>query len=305
MFSRHAADLARPGVWCFADSLSAKDSAALALRVQELAYSAMWLPETIGRDPFAHIAYLANGTESLLFATGIANIYHRHPGVMKQAANTVAEQSGDRFLLGLGVSHERTVAGVRGLDYSRPLAFMREYLRSLDAGPYAGPPPSRSIPVLLAALGPKMTQLAAESASGIHSYSTPPRHTARARAILGPEKLLCVEQKVVLTRDVVAGRALARRALGRIIGLPNYRRCWLSLGLAESDIENVSDAFVDAIVAVGDEQLIRDHVQHHYDAGATHVCINPLDPAGSSAPDMHALQRLSGVLGSATTPANS
>ena len=100
------------------------------------------MPDTL----FAHIAYLADRTESLIFATGIANVYHRLPGVTMQAANTLAEQTGDRFVLGLGVSHERTVAGLRGLDYSRPLQFMRDYLKSAAASPYSGPRSVQEVP---------------------------------------------------------------------------------------------------------------------------------------------------------------
>lgn len=98
------ARLRTPGVWQFTDRLSAPDAAALAARGESLGYSSLWLPETVGRDPFAHIAHLASQTRSLLFATGIASIFHRHPGVMKQAAMTLAEQTGGRFILGLGVS---------------------------------------------------------------------------------------------------------------------------------------------------------------------------------------------------------
>src|SRR5690606_7234842 len=158
--------------------------------------SALWLPDTIGRDPFAHIAHLAHATKTLVFATGIASIFHRHAGPMKQAALTVAEQTDGRFVLGIGVSHAPFVAGVRGLDYSKPLTRMREYLAAMDNAPYGGPQPAEPPPRLLAALGPKMLELAASQADGAHPYWTTPEHTAQAREILGPDKLLCVEQKV-------------------------------------------------------------------------------------------------------------
>ncbi|MEO5725179.1 MAG: LLM class flavin-dependent oxidoreductase, partial [Ilumatobacteraceae bacterium] len=126
----------RTGVWFPTDAMTASEAATFAQRVEALGYSALWLPETVGRDPFAHIAFLATETSSLTFATGIANIFNRHPGVMGQAANTLAEQTGGRFVLGLGVSHAPIVAGVRHLDYSKPLQRMGEYLAAMDASPY-------------------------------------------------------------------------------------------------------------------------------------------------------------------------
>src|SRR5262245_29562805 len=130
------------GAWHFTDAMSIAVAEAFAARVEELGYSALWLTDTLGRDPFAHIAHLARGTSTLIFATGIASIFHRHPGVMQQGANTLAEQSDGRFLLGVGVSHGPMVAGLRGLDYSKPLTQMREYLAAMDVAPYSAVPPA-------------------------------------------------------------------------------------------------------------------------------------------------------------------
>ena len=178
------------GVWYFTDAMTVDAASAFAVRVEELGYSTLWLPDTVGRDPMAHIAYLATQAKTLLFATGIASIFHRHPGPMKQAALTLAEQTGGRFVLGLGVSHAPMVAGLRQLDYSKPLTKMRDYLDAMNASPYGAPAPAEQPPTLLAALGPKMLELAATHADGAHPYWTTPEHTAQARAILGPDKLL-------------------------------------------------------------------------------------------------------------------
>ena len=113
------------GVWYFTDGMTVEAAGEFAARIETLGYSALWLPDTVGRDPMAHIAYLATKAPTLTFATGIASIFHRHPGPMKQAALTLAEQTGNRFVLGLGVSHAPMVAGVRQLDYSKPLSQMR------------------------------------------------------------------------------------------------------------------------------------------------------------------------------------
>jgi probable F420-dependent oxidoreductase len=285
--------LKAPGVWYFTDGMDAGAAAETAAHIEALGYSALWLPETVGRDPFAHIAFLAERTSSLIFATGIASIFHRHPGVMKQVALTLAEQSGDRFVLGLGVSHAPMVAGLRKLDYSKPLTQMSEYLDAMESSPYGARAPESPPPRLLAALGPKMLELAAEKADGAHPYWTTPEHTAQARAALGPDKLLCVEQKVVLTTDASAAREAAKAALAVYAGLPNYRNNWLRLGFSEAEIEVRADRFIDAVVAWGDEGALRARVADHYAAGANHVCIQPLTPGtGMGRLDWRALEAL-------------
>jgi probable F420-dependent oxidoreductase len=272
--------------------MGAGEAADLAGRIEALGYSTLWLPETIGRDPFAHIAWLASQTSTLHFATGIANIYHRHPGAMKQVANTLAEQSGGRFLLGLGVSHGPMVAGLRGLDYSKPLSRMREYLAAMDASPYGAREPQAPPPRLLAALGPKMLELSATAADGAHPYWTTPEHTAMAREVIGPKALLCVEQKVILGTDPDAARAIANNAIGLYTALPNYRNNWKRLGFTDAEIEGRAERFVDAVVVWGDEDRLRAGIQAHYDAGADHVCIQPLSAGPRGTLDWRALEAL-------------
>ena len=266
------------GVWTPTDGLPLPKVVDLVQRIEGLGYSAVWVPDTMGRDPFAHIASLADQTQSLIFATGIASIHHRHPGPMRQAAATLAESTNGRFVLGLGVSHAPFVEGVRGLDYSKPLTTMRNYLEAMESAPYMSATPDTPAPTLLAALGPKMLELSGERADGAHPYWTTPEHTATARKILGPDKLLCVEQKVVLTDDAEAARRTARGALGIYAGLPNYRNNWLRLGFKEEDIDAQSDSFIDALVGWGSADAIRARVDEHMQAGADHVCIQPMTP---------------------------
>ena len=280
------------GVWYFTDAMTVEAAGAFAARVEEVGYSALWLPDTVGRDPMAHIAYLATQTRSLVFATGIASIFHRHPGPMKQAALTLAEQTGGRFVLGLGVSHAPMVAGLRQLDYSRPLSQMRSYLEAMGSSPYGAPAPAEQPPTLLAALGPKMLELAATHADGAHPYWTTPEHTAQARTILGPDKLLCVEQKVVLTTDAGGARDAAGAAIAAYANLPNYRNNWTRLGFSDDEIDHRDARFVDALVAWGDDASIRGRVQAHHDAGADHVCIQPLSVEGFGRLDWAALEAL-------------
>jgi probable F420-dependent oxidoreductase len=285
--------LGRLGVWYFTDSLSAPEAAAFAQKVETLGYSALWIPEAVGREPFAHASWLLANTRRLVLATGIANIYARDAVAAKQGQHTLAEQSGGRFLLGLGVSHQPMVERVRGHAYETPVKTMRAYLERMKAAPYLGPRPPEEPPTVIAALGPKMLALARDMARGAHPYLVPPEHTAMAREVLGKGPWLCTEQKVLLERDASKARDVGRRAAALYLGLPNYRNNLIRLGFKESELDGGgSDRVIDAIVAWGDEQAIRKRVQAHLDAGADHVCIQPLNPAGIPRPDERVLELL-------------
>lgn len=282
------------GVWWFTETMDVDTAADFARRLETMGYGALWIPETLGRDPFAHAAVLLDRTERIVVATGIANIFNRHSGAMKQAQNTLAEHSGDRFLLGLGVSHAPLVAGVRKLDYSKPLTHMREYVAGMAESMYLAPAPAQTPKTLLAALGPKMLELAASAADGAHPYWTTPEHTAVAKEALGPDKMLCVEQKVVLCTDATDARAAARQALAMYITLPNYFKNWFRLGYTEDDlVDGGSDRLVDGLVPWGTVDQIEERLRAHADAGATHICIQPLKPdARPGEPDFDALEAL-------------
>jgi probable F420-dependent oxidoreductase len=286
--------LGKLGVWYFTEGMSATQAAEAAQRIETLGYAALWLPESVGRNPFAHAAWLLAKTSSLIIATGIASIYHREPGVTMAAQKTLAEQSGNRFLLGLGVSHKPMVEGVRGLKYGQPVATMRDYLTKMDASPYSAVPPSEVPPRVIAALGPKMLELARDMCTGAHPYFTSPDHTAMARKVLGPTPWLCVEQKVILETDPTKARTLARAAAQMYLGLPNYRNNWLRSGMTEADLSNGgSDRFIDATFAWGTVDAVKARIKAQCDAGASHVCIQPVNPNGRMG-DLHwqALEQL-------------
>ena len=225
-------------------------------------------------------SWLLSKTKTLNLATGIANIYHREPGVTLAAQKSLAEQSNNRFLLGLGVSHTRIVEGIRGLKYGPPLSTMRRYLEAMEEAPYTGAKPSEEPSLVIAALGPKMLALAAEKTNGAHPYFTSPDHTAVARNIMGKDSWLCVEQKVILESDPVKARELAKPVAKTYKDLPNYRNNWIRMGLTEDDIDNMSDKFIDATFAWGSEQTIQNRIKEHFDAGADHVSIQPVNTNG-------------------------
>jgi probable F420-dependent oxidoreductase len=285
------AKLGRLGVWAWLDHLSAPEAAAFARDLEAWGYGALWIPEAVGRDPFALIGYLAGQTSKLVLATGIANIYARDALTMRAVRETLGEASQGRFLLGLGVSHAPMVTGLRKHEYGKPIATMRAYLNAMAAATYVGPTPAEPAPIVLAALRPKMLELSRDAARGAHPYFVPPEHTARARAILGKDAWLCPEQMVLLETDATRARAIARQNIGIYIGLPNYRNNLLWLGFSDADFENGgSDRLVDAIVAWGDEKVIGDRIQAHLDAGADHVCIQSFPADGGRGFDRRVLE---------------
>jgi probable F420-dependent oxidoreductase len=270
-------DLGRVGIWHFLDAAPALAAQDAAREIESLGFKALWIPEGMGREAFTHAGLLLAATERLIVATGIANVWARDAMAMAAAQKTLAEAYPGRFLLGMGVSHAPLVAGLRGHEYQRPLSFLRRYLDAMDAAPFMGAAPADPPPRVLASLHPKSLELARERAWGSHPYFVPPEHTARARAILGPDKLLAPEQMVCLETDATAARAIARQAMQMYLGLPNYVTNLLALGFADDDVANGgSDRLVDAIVAWGPMDKVAARVQAHHDAGADHVCLQVL-----------------------------
>jgi len=270
-------DLGRVGIWHFLDLSPAPVAQEAAREVERLGFKTLWIPEALGREAFTHAGLLLAGTERLTVATGIANVWARDAMAMAAAQKTLAEAYPGRFLLGMGVSHAPLVGGMRGHAYEKPLSFLRSYLDTMDTAPYMAAQPSEPPPRVLASLHPKSLELARERAWGSHPYFVPPEHTAKARAILGPGKLLAPEQMVCFETDPSAARAVARQAMQTYLGLPNYVRNLRALGFTGDDVANGgSDRLVDAIVAWGGIDAVAARVKAHHDAGADHVCLQVL-----------------------------
>jgi len=281
------------GVWCSTHGLNLSQLTDLVQRTERLGYAALWYPEARGHESFSLGSFLLSRTETLIVATGIANIYARDATAMKQGQHTLAQLSGGRFLLGLGVSHVPMVENTRGHKYGKPVATMRAYLDAMERAVAIAPTLDETPPTVLAALGPKMIELAAERTAGVHPYNVTPEHTAQARRIVGPDAWVCVEQMVLMVSDPTKARGVARQTLDPYMSLPNYRNNWLRLGFSEEELaDGGSDGFLDAMVAWGDESAIKRRVREHLDAGASHVCIQPLHPDGTRLPDLEALEAL-------------
>ena len=292
-------DIGKLGVWYFLDAMPAPESAAFAKKVEQHGYSALWIPEAAGREPFAHGGYLLANTSKLILATGIANIWARDPLAMAAASRTLAELSGGRFVLGIGVSHGPLVEKLRGHHYDKPYSYMKDYVAKLKTAfsqpfMYQSVKPKEDPPVLLAALHPKMLALAASEVRGTHTYFVPPEHTAKIRAAIGPQAWICAAQAVILESDPAVARKAARAYMKTYVPrLPNYTNNLKALGWQDEEFKDgCSDRLVDAIVAWGSADQIRERIAAHHRAGATHVCILPLRADGAPLPDEHALEAL-------------
>ena len=270
-----SAQLGRVGVWSFAlQRLSAADAGAAMQELERLGFASVWMPESVGsKDVMAHAALLLGASDRAIVAPGIASIYARDPMAMAGGAKALAEAYPGRFVLGIGVSHAPSVK-LRGGDYGKPIETMTAYLDAMDAASYAGPEPSEPVPLVLAALGPRMLELAASRTDGAHPYFVPIEHTPMARAALGPEPCLAVEQTAVLSTEPAEARRIGRAFARHYLALPNYANNLRRLGWADEDIANDgSDRMIDAVIAWGDVDAIVARVKAHLDGGADHVCV--------------------------------
>ncbi|NQZ95238.1 MAG: TIGR03620 family F420-dependent LLM class oxidoreductase [Myxococcales bacterium] len=286
-------DIGRVGVWTRTDGFSTGEAIEFAQRVEELGYGALWIPDAFGRDPFAHAALLFSHTSRLVIGTGVVNIHLREAQATACAQKELHDQSDGRFLLGLGVSHATAMESLFRKPYPKPLASMRAYLDAIEKAMWWGPELDGEPPIVLAALGPLMLKLAGERTLGAHPFFAPPENTQRSREIMGPGPWLCPEQKVLLETDPAKARERARTAMSGPLTMPNYRRNLMRSGFEESELDDGgNDRVVDAVVAWGDVEALVERVQDHLDAGATHVCIQPLDVANPTRPSLKTLEAL-------------
>ena len=269
------------GLWTMSFDRVPWTETQVALRgAEEHGWRALWLPESTGHEVISLATACLASTSELVIATGIANIWARDALALRRAQSLICEAFPDRFLLGVGVSHPG-LAKRRGADYADvpPLRRLREYLDAMDAVPSRGAVQESQPPRVIAALGPKMLELARDRADGAHTYNSPPSHTSWARTILGEGRLLIPEVKVVLNRSTDDSRELARKNLP--VTLPSYAANLIRSGFAPEELQNgASDRVVDALVAYGDADAVRGRVGEHLRAGADQVVLNVLTEPG-------------------------
>jgi probable F420-dependent oxidoreductase len=271
--------IGRVGIWSgqfdFSPAPVMRDAAR---EVQDLGYGALWTGEAVGREVLTAAQLLLAASDTLVIATGIANIWARDALAMAAGQLALGEAFPGRFMLGIGVSH-KPLLDVRGQDYGSPLTFMRNYLDGMDHGydVYRADKPTPMPPRLLAALGPKMLDLAAEKADGAHTYFVPPEHTASARERLGPRKILAPEQVCVLSTEPGVAREIARRHTSSYLRLANYTNNLKRFGFDDRDFaDGGNDRLVDTICAWGDVDAVAARIRAHLDAGADHVAVQVL-----------------------------
>ena len=277
------ARLGKLGIWSFGLQANTAAAEREALAAYEAAgYRTTWFPESIGsKEALAHAALLLAGSARMVVATGIANNYARAPMAMMTGARTLAEAWPGRFVLGIGVSHAPAVAA-RGSVYERPLTRMRAYLDAMDAAPWVGPAVGEAPTIVLAALGPRMLELAAERTDGAHPFFVPVEHTAMARGVMGAGPLLLVEQAAVLDTDAARARETARAFAVRYLAMANYANNLRRLGWSDADLANGgSDRLVEAVVVQGSVAAIAARVREHLDAGADHVSVQLRGPGAA------------------------
>ncbi|MGI8930327.1 MAG: LLM class flavin-dependent oxidoreductase [Candidatus Limnocylindria bacterium] len=281
--------LGRLGVWGHLDSLSADGARAYARRVEELGFGALWVPETVGREPFTLLGVLAGVTSRLVLATSIVNIWGRDAQATRMAAMTLSEATAGRFVLGLGVSHPHLVDRLRGHHFDRPLSRMREYLAAYRTAVYRGPAAADASepPVMIAALRERMTDLAATDADGALPYLVTVERVAWMRARLDAARsdqrpTLVVTLPVVLD-EPAAGLEAGRAYLAPYLRTPTYQASWELQGFGADDWEQPgSDWLVNAMVSVGSEADARGRAAQLHAAGADHVAIIPIGPGGGT-----------------------
>ncbi len=285
-------NIGKRGIWFHTDSLSSEESAQLVQKIERLGYGAFWFGEGFGRDPLVHAGHLLSQTTRLAVATGIASIYSRDPVAMWGGANALAEQSAGRFILGLGVSLPVLVEP-RGHQWRKPLTSMQNYLAQMQQIPYMSVPPAEPPPIVIAALGPKMLELAGQQTAGAHPCNVTPEYTARARRLMGPDAWLCVGQKVILETEPDRARQIARAGMEVYLKSPFQKKNWKSMGIDDADCEGQgSDRLIDALIAWGNAETIEQRIQAHLDAGASHVCIEPMVGPDSRLPENELLEAL-------------
>lgn len=273
------------GVWTGAHELvSPTTHGGVAAEIESLGYRGLWYPESWGRESLVSAALLLSASSTLVVASGITNIWGRDAVASINAARTLNAAFDERFVLGLGVSHQPLVNRLRGHEYASPLATMREYLEAMDRAPMHAVEKDQVSARVIAALGPKMMALGAELTDGVHTYLVDVEHTALARSVIG-DSFLVVEQAVVFAQDRDEFLRRAHTHLEFYTGLENYRANWRRMGLGPEDwVRGGSERLCDAMVVHGDGDVIARRVREHFDAGANHVCVQVLGPDPSTPP---------------------
>jgi len=247
-------------------------------RIEAAGYSAVW----VGASPSVEQCHrFLEATTTMTVATGILNVWAHDPAAVAAAHAETTRAYPGRFLLGVGIGHPEATA-----EYASPLATMRAFFDGLDSAPTPVPRAERA----MAALGPRMLELAATRAAGAHTYFITPQHTAAARTALGPDALLAPEVAVVVEPDTETARRIARGYARTYLGLSNYTANLRRYGYTDADVsDGGSDRLIDAVIPHGTAEEVAAALRSHLDAGADHVAVQALTRDGAPAADLEAI----------------
>jgi probable F420-dependent oxidoreductase len=257
------------GVWIPYRAIGRENAGEAAALVEDLGFGTFWLG---GSPNLPDLRPLLEPTAQLVAATGIANVWRYEPAQLAADYAELAPAFPERVLVGIGIGHPEATS-----NYSRPLSTMRAFLDALDAADHPVPRDRRC----LAALGPKMLDLAAERSLGTLSYFVPVEHTRFARERMGDAALVATELACVVDEDVERARAVARAYAQMYLGLRNYTSNLLRFGFSNADLDNGgSDRLIDAVIPHGSAAEVAAAARAHLNAGADHVCLQPLGASG-------------------------
>jgi len=277
-------ELGRFGIWATFRTIGEDNAAEAARLVEDLGFGTFWLG---GSPRLPSLRPLLAASQRLTVATGIVNVWQYEPAALAAEHAALIADFPDRLLVGIGIGHPEATN-----DYARPLSTMRSFLDGLDG---ADPPLAREERVL-AALRPRMLELARERARGAHPYFVPVEHTRAAREVLGDGPLLAPELACVVDPDPDRGARAARAFAATYLGLSNYTSNLLGFGFTERDLaDGGSDRLIDAIVPHGTAEEIAPVARAHLEAGADHVCLQAVGVEGVPREEWRALAAALGL----------
>ena len=266
-------EIGRFGIW-----RTHREGTGTVPEIEALGFSTLWLG---GSPSLEQARPFLERSSTLGVATGILNVWRHEPAAVAAQHAELTRAFPGRFLLGIGIGHPEVTS-----QYTRPLATMRAFFDGLDA---ADPPVPREQRIA-AALGPKMLDLAAERSRGTHPYFTTAEHTRAARERVGPDAVVAPGVACVVETDAEVARGHAREYAARYLGKHNYSASLLRLGFGPRDLEHGgSDRLIDAVVPHGSAGRIAEAVHEHLEAGADHVCLQPVGHGAAPLDDYRAL----------------
>jgi probable F420-dependent oxidoreductase len=272
------------GIWTTYRTLGEENAGEAVKLVEDLGYGAFWLG---GSPRLPSVRPLLAGSESLTVATGIVNVWQNEPATLASEHAALVSEFPGRLLVGIGIGHPEATS-----DYARPLTAMRTFLDGLDSADPPLPPEGRA----LAALRPRMLELARDRAVGAHPYFVPVEHTRAARAVLGDGALLAPELAVVIDSSTQRGWEKARQYAAGYLRLRNYTGNLLQFGFTEEDLaDGGSDRLIEAIVPHGTAEEVVAVARAHLEAGADHVCLQAVGVEGVPREEWTALARALGL----------